>query len=145
MVSKNRLKEVVTSRYFWIVGTTLVLCALFHYFTPLSLLALAPFPLTRQAVGRIIFILPVTGAVFAFGRAGGLVTLAIAILIMLPRVFLLSPYPGDALIETIGIAIVGYLIIWMIETQEREKRLRQKAVSRLRAINAITTIVTESL
>ena len=145
MVSKNRLKEVVTSRYFWIVGTTLVLCALFHYFTPLSLLALAPFPLTRQAVGRIIFILPVTGAVFAFGRAGGLVTLAIAILIMLPRVFLLSPYPGDALIETIRIAIVGYLLIWMIETQEREKRLRQKAVSRLRAINAITTIVTESL
>ncbi|MGA9348188.1 MAG: GAF domain-containing protein [Anaerolineae bacterium] len=145
-LSKNRLRNVITSRYFWILGTTLVLCALFHYFTPqIRLPALASFPLTRQAIGRIIFILPIAGAAFAFGQAGGLVTLAIAVLIMLPRVFLISLSPADALLETIGVAVVGYLVIWMIETQEREKRLRQKAVSRLRAINAVTAIVTESL
>jgi two-component system sensor histidine kinase DegS len=124
----------------------LVLCALFHYFTPqIRLPALAPFPLTRQAIGRIIFVLPVAGAAFAFGQVGGLVTLAIAVLIMLPRVFLISLYPADALLETVAVAVVGYLVIWMIETQEREKRLRQKAASRLRAINAVTAIVTESL
>jgi two-component system sensor histidine kinase DegS len=145
-LSKNRLRRVITSRYFWIVGTTLVLCALFHYFTPqIRVPALASFPLTRQAIGRIIFILPIAGAAFAFGQAGGLITLAIAVLIMLPRVFLVSPYPADALLETIAVAVVGYLVIWMIETQEREKRLRQKAASRLRAINAVTAIVTESL
>jgi putative methionine-R-sulfoxide reductase with GAF domain len=87
----------------------------------------------------------VAGATFAFGQAGGLTTLALAVLIMLPRAVLISPYPGDALVETGAVALVGYLVIWMIETQEREKRLRQKAVSRLRAINAVTGIVTGSL
>jgi two-component system sensor histidine kinase DegS len=146
MWSKNRLKEVVSSRYFWIVGATLILCALFHYFTPqIPLPALASFPLTRQAIGRIIFILPIAGAAFAFGQAGGLITLAIAVLIMLPRVFLISLNPGDALIETIGVTIVGYLVVWIIETEEKEKRLRQKAVARLQAINAVSNIATESL
>ncbi len=145
-LSKNRLRRVITSHYFWIVGTTLVLCALFYYFMPqIRLPALVPFSLTRQAMGRVIFILPVAGAAFAFGQVGGLVTLVIAVLIMLPRVFLISSYPADALLETVAVAVVGYLVIWMIETQEREKRLRQKAASRLRAINAVTAIVTESL
>lgn len=145
-LSKNHLRSVITSRYFWILGATLVLCTLFHYFTPqIRLPALASFPLTRQAIGRIIFILPIAGAAFAFGQVGGLVTLAIAVLIMLPRVFLISQYPADALMETLGVAIVGYLVIWMIETQEREKRLRQKAVARLQAINAVSSIVTGSL
>jgi signal transduction histidine kinase len=144
--SKNRWKRIITSRYFWILGATLILCTLFHYFTPqIRLPALASFPLTRQAIGRIIFILPIAGAAFAFGQAGGLITLAIAVLIMLPRVFLISQYPADALVETLGVAIVGYLVIWMIEIQEREKRLRQKAVARLQAINAVSSIVTESL
>ena len=144
--SKSSLRRVATSRYFWIVGATLVLSTLFHYFTPqIHLPVLAPLPLTRQAIGRIIFVLPIAGAAFAFGQVGGLITLALAVLIMLPRVFLLSPYPGDALIETIGVAVVGYLMIWMIETQEREKRLRQKAVARLQAINDVSSIVTESL
>ncbi len=146
MWSRSRLREVVTSRYFWIVGATLILCALFHYFTPqIRSPALASFPLTRQAIGRIIFILPVAGAAFAFGQAGGLITLALAVLIMLPRVFLISLNPGDALIETIGVTIVGYLVVWIIETEEKEKRLRQKAVGRLQAINAVSSIATESL
>ena len=144
--SKNRLKEVITSRYFWIVGATLVLCALFHYFTPQArLLPLTSFPLDRHAIERIIFIVPVAGATFAFGQVGGLVTLALAVLIMLPRVFLFSPYPMDALLETIAVAVVGYLVIWMIETQEREKRLRQKAIEELETVNAIAATVSQSL
>jgi len=131
------------TRYFWI-GLLLVLCALFHYFTPpIRLPALTAFSLTRQAIGRIIFILPVIGAAFVFGHRGGLITLAIAVLIMLPRIFLLSPHPGDALVETIGVAVVGYLTIWMIET--RGKEVRQRVASRLGAINAVTAIVTASL
>jgi signal transduction histidine kinase len=119
---------------------------LHYYLTPqIYLPLLASFPLTRQAIGRIIFILPVAGAAFAFGQVGGLITLAIAVLIMLPRVFLISPYPADALLETGGVAVVGYLVIWMIETQEREKRLRQKAVEELETVNAIAVTVSQSL
>jgi len=144
---KNRLKKAITSRYFWIIVAMLAAATFLHYYlTPqMYLPLLASFPLTRQAVGRIIFILPVAGAAFAFGQAGGLVTLAIAVLIMLPRVFLISPYPADALLETVGVAVVGYLVIWMIETQEREKRLRQKAVEELETVNAIAVTVSQSL
>jgi two-component system sensor histidine kinase DegS len=145
--SKNRLKEAITNRYFWIIVAMLAAATFLHYFfaPQIRLLSLASFPLTRQAIGRIIFILPVAGAAFAFGQAGGLITLVIAVLIMLPRVFLFSPYPADALLETAGVAVVSYLVIWMIETQEREKRLRQKAVEELETVNAIAVTVSQSL
>jgi two-component system sensor histidine kinase DegS len=117
-----------------------------HYFTPqVRLPPLVSFPLTRHTIERIIFLLPIAGASFAFGQAGGLVTLALAVLIMLPRAFLSSPYPADAILETVSVAVVGYTMIWMIETQEKERRLRQKAVARLQAINAVSNIVIGSL
>jgi signal transduction histidine kinase len=143
---RNQLKRILSNRSFWILGAMLIGLAVLHYLTPQArFLPVIPDPLTRHAVERVIFLLPVAGASFAFGQAGGLVTLALAILIMLPRALFISPSAGDALVETGAVAVVGYFVIWMIETQEREKRLRQKAVSRLRAINAVTAIVTESL
>ncbi|HID65104.1 MAG TPA: GAF domain-containing protein, partial [Anaerolineae bacterium] len=143
---KNSLKRAITSRYFWIIVAMLAATTVLHYLTSqMRLLPLVSFPLTRHALERIIFILPVAGASFAFGQAGGLVTLALVILIMLPRAFLLSPYPMDALLETVTVAAVGYLVIWMIETQEREKRLRQKAVEELETVNAIAATVSQSL
>jgi two-component system sensor histidine kinase DegS len=144
--SKNRLKKAITNRYFWIIVAMLAASTFLHYLTPqIHSPYLASLPFTRQAVGRIIFILPIAGAAFAFGQIGGLVTLAIAVLIMLPRVFLLSPYPSDAFLETVGVAVVGYLVIWMIETQEREKSLHQKAVEELETVNAIAVTVSQSL
>ncbi len=142
----SELREAMRGRSFWILATMLVALGLVHYLTPqVRALPLTPYGLDRHAVERIIFLLPVAGASFAFGQAGGLVVLALAVLIMLPRVFLISPYPADALVEVLGVGVVGYLVIWMIEVQEREKRLRQDAASRLRMINAVTSIVTGSL
>jgi signal transduction histidine kinase len=57
----------------------------------------------------------------------------------------LSSYPGDAWLEMLAVLLVGGIVIWMIATQEREKRLRQDAVSRLRTINLICSHVTRSL
>ena len=144
---KNRLKRAITSRHFWIVVAMLAASTFLHYYlapqTRLPLLS--SFPLTRQAVGRIIFILPVAGAAFAFGQAGGLITLFIAVLIMLPRVFFISSRPIDALVETVGVSVVAYIVVWMIEIQEREKKLRQKAVEELATVNAIAVTVSQSL
>jgi signal transduction histidine kinase len=143
---RNRLKKIASKRSFWILGAMLTGLAFLHYLTPQArFLPLLPLSLKRHAVERIIFLLPIAAATFAFGQAGGLVTLVLSVLIMLPRAFLISPDPGDALVETGAVAAVGYFVIWMIETQEREKRLRQKAVSRLRTINAVCSIVTGSL
>jgi signal transduction histidine kinase len=92
-----------------------------------------------------MFLLPVAGAAFLFGQPGGLTGLVLAVLIMLPRVFLLSPYPADAFVETAAVGVVGYLVVRMIEFQDKEKRLRQAVASQLTTINAVTSIVTGSL
>ncbi len=140
----DRLKRLIGSRDFWIVGISLAICTFFHYYSPQTAMSIGVnLPMTRQAVVRIIFLLPVAAAAFAFGRTGGLVTLGIAVLVMLPRALFLSPLPIDALFEIVGIAIVGYIIVWMIDTQEREKRLRQRAVEELETVNAIALTLTQ--
>ncbi|MCK4449517.1 MAG: GAF domain-containing protein, partial [Anaerolineae bacterium] len=76
-------------------------------------------------------ILPITYAAFMFGMAGGLVALFIVLLIMLPRVFFVSPNPVDAFMETISVALVGGLICWLVEIRDRERRRRREELLRL--------------
>jgi signal transduction histidine kinase len=135
----NRLGKILGSRHFWIVVAMLAVCTFFHYLPAMD----GVFSLTRQSVVRIIYLLPVAAASFAFGQAGGLFTLVVAVALMLPRIILISSQPVDAAFETAGVAIVGYLIVWMIETQEQEKRLRQRAVEELQAVNAIALTLTQ--
>lgn len=109
----------------------------------MPLLSSSGFPMTRQAVVRIIFLLPVAAAAFAFGRTGGLVTMALATLIMLPRAIILSDQPLDALFEIVGVTLVGCILVWMIDVQEKEKKLRQRAVEELETVNAIALTLTQ--
>jgi signal transduction histidine kinase len=121
----------------------LIICGFFHYFVPqMPLLRDSAFPMTRQAVVRIIFLLPVAAAAFGFGLRGGWITLALATLIMLPRAILLSDFPVDALFEILGVAIVGGLLAWMIDIQERERKLRQRVVEELETVNSIALTLT---
>jgi len=134
---QERLKKVVSNRSFWILVVVLICTTLLYYCTP-QIRLLNSYPITRHAAERIIFIIAVISATFTFGRTGGLVTLALVVLLMLPRVFLLSPYPVDALLEVTASAIIGYLAVWMLSS-------KQRAVSRLRTINAVTAVLTQSL
>jgi signal transduction histidine kinase len=141
-----KLKAVSKARSFWIVVVMMVASAAFHYMTPeTGFPFLTSLPLTRHAVIRIIFMLPIVGAAYAFGRTGGIIALIVAVLIMLPRIFLISCCPPDSLVETVGVALVTYLVIWMIDVQERERKLRQKACEDLETLNAIITALTQSL
>ena len=140
----NRDQPIFKSQYFWVVVVMLIICGFFHYFvTQTDMLHQAAFPMTRQAVVRIIFLLPVAAAAFGFGLTTGLITLAVATLIMLPRVFFFSDQPLDALFETLAVVIVGCLLVWMIDVQEREKRLRQRVVEELETVNAIALTLTQ--
>jgi signal transduction histidine kinase len=145
-LAQKQLGQLMRKRSLWILAATLAGLTALHYLTPQTRpLPLTPYIIERHAVERIIFLLPIAGATFAFGQTGGVIMLTLSVLIMLPRVFFLSSYPGDALVETMAVGLVGGAMIWMIETQENEKRLRQKAVLRLRALNAVASILTESL
>ena len=144
--AESRLRKVTAQRSFWILTAMLAGLGLIHYLTPqVRSLPIASHPLGRHAVERIIFILPVAGATFAFGQAGGVVALALSIGIMLPRALFISPNSADAMMETVAVGFVGGLVVWMIETQEREKQLRQEAVLRLKQLNEIAEEITSEL
>lgn len=118
-----------------------------HYMTPQIRLLLPHLGifLRRHAVERILFVLPVAASATVFGHIGGIATLILAVLIMLPRVIWLSDYPLDATVETVAVGVVGYLVLLMVDTEEREKSLRQEAVARMRSFNAMCSIVAKSL
>jgi GAF domain-containing protein len=141
----QRFQRTVAARSFWILAAMMVGLGILHYLTPqIRFLPFRSDPLGRHAVERIIFVLPVASATFAFGHHGGLITLLLACLVMLPRALFISPYPVDAAMETVAVGIVGYLVVWMIDVQEREKELRQEAVMGLRTIHTITTFISGS-
>ncbi len=117
----------------------LVLSAVLHYMVPLGRSSLpASFFLTRHATERILFLLPIAGAAFAFGWTGGAILLVLSTLVMLPRVLFLSLHPFDALFEMLGVVVVGGVFVWMIDAQERERKLRQKTVEKLETLNSIS-------
>jgi signal transduction histidine kinase len=138
------------SRHFWLVAAMLISGVILHYsaqerFIIPSLFPGSPLRLSRHALERILFMLPITYAAFTFGMAGGLVTLFISLLIMLPRIFFASPYPADAFLETISIALVGGLISWLVAIRDKEKGLRQNAIERLEAVGAVSGVIIQSL
>jgi signal transduction histidine kinase len=141
-LSLNRLVHAVRSGNFWIIVALLAGITFLHYFSPqVRSIPLSPYSLERHAVERIAFLLPVAVAAFAFGQVGGLITLAVTLFMMLPRAILISPSPADSVLETAAVAIVGYFVVWAIETQAREKRLRQDLSQRLeRAYSRLQTL-----
>ena len=82
---------------------------------------------------RIFFLLPVTYAGFFFGVKAGLLSLTIALAIMLPRVFLVTLYLPDALLETCIVILIGGLVNLGFEGYRREQGHRQQALLKLEA------------
>jgi signal transduction histidine kinase len=133
--------------YPWIILVLIVFTTALHYLTPQtrSLPVPANAILERHTVERFLFVLPVIVATYAFRWKGGLLTLVITVLIMLPRVFWVTPFPTNALIETLAAAATGGLAIWTIDAQARQRALCQKAASRLSALNAVSEEITSEL
>jgi hypothetical protein len=107
------------------------------YYSNLPADFLAAFPLTCHAAFRALFILPVAGISLIYGPWGGLGTLVLSVLIMLPHMYVDSENHADALLEVLAFGFIGLVIIWMLYRHRRN-------VSRLRVINAITQVLAES-
>jgi len=87
--------------------------------------------LTRHAVERILFLVPVSYAGMFFGLRAGLVSLLVTLAIFFPRVFLLSEYRFEALLESVAVIILGFVINLWLESKKKESRLYQQLVKRL--------------
>lgn len=113
----GRILKVVSSPYFWLVLAMFVVGVILHY--PQQILGidspslLSFLGLERHAMERVFLLVPVTCAGFVFGTGGGLLSLVVALVIMLPRAIFLSVYPADALFETGAVVITGGLVnLW---------------------------------
>lgn len=110
--------------------------------------------------------LPIVYSGFVFGRTWGLAACFAALLVMLPRAIFLSPVPRDALLEVGGVLLVGALACQWLWTRTREREEFRAALAelesahqllqhyvrsardnerRLTTLNAIATVLTESL
>jgi len=126
--------RVIRNPHFWFVVVMLVIGVIFHY--PQQILStespsLFPSPdITRHAVERVFFLLPITYAGFILGIKGGLSSLVLALAIMLPRIFLLSQYPVDALLETGSIIVIGGMVnLWF--HMHRRNIIQRKSVEEM--------------
>jgi len=109
--------RVIRNPHFWLVVVMFAIGVILHYpqqlpfWTPVA--SFSFLGLTRHAVERVLLLVPVVYAIFRFGIRGGLVSLLVAGLIMLPRAILFSPAPADALFESVGIIIIGGILnLW---------------------------------
>ena len=111
----SRVLRILRNGYFWVAVAMFAVGAIFHY--PDQMLVspiLSWLGLTRHAMDRILFLVPITYVGVIFGLKAGLASVATALVIMLPRVFLISLHPRDALLETCAVIIVaGLLNVWL--------------------------------
>ncbi|MFC2069843.1 PAS domain S-box protein [Chloroflexota bacterium] len=86
-----------------------------------------PFQLVRYSTYRILSIIPVAYAAFAFGLKGGVITAIFISLALLPRALYFSPEVPEAIIETIVFFFIGLLVSWLIHRQQRTVNQLEKA------------------
>lgn len=139
-----RISRGVRQRGFWLSALLLAAATLLHYWTAQDR-RLSSVMFSRHALERILFVLPVTGATFALGRAGGLAALALVFLIMLPRVFFISPYPVDAFLEVLAATLIGYHVVWVLGEKEKHRESYEQAAARLEILATVTAALNQSL
>ena len=166
----SRRLKILSNPHFWAVVIIFAIVTALHY--PQQILSTSSsslfsfLGLSRHALERILLLVPVSYAAFVFGTTAGFVSLAVASVIMLPRVFLISEYFPDALLETIAVILIGVLINLWFDRSRKEKERRQQMLSelavtdqelesayqvtrrnekRLSALNEISAIVSQSL
>jgi signal transduction histidine kinase len=71
--------------------------------------------------------------------------LALIVLAMLPRALRISSNPADALVETVAVMVVGYLVVRLINAQATERALRQEADARRLQIQQRLNEVSEQI
>jgi len=123
--------------HIWGILIIFFICVILHYPQQMPFLEdiglTSLLGLSRHAVERFLFLVPIVYAGLIFGLKGGIISLVAASAAMLPRVFLISLYLSDALFETCAIVIIGGLGNWWLESYRRQSGRREQALLKLEA------------
>jgi signal transduction histidine kinase len=166
----SRRPFILADPHLWVVVILFAIGIILHY--PQQILSIqspslfAFLGLTRHAVERIYFLIPIGYANHFLGNRAGWTSLVISAIIMIPRVFLISDYFADSLLESAGVLLLGSLInlLFMRYRTERSKHERmlaelkvaheelkshaveiEKREKRLDTVNKISNAISQSL
>jgi PAS domain S-box-containing protein len=149
--------------HFWIILAIMTFGALIYYADHIpwlqTILPQAPFQLARYSTYRILSIIPVAYAAFAFRWQGGVISAVLIGLALTPRAVFFSSPVSAAVTETIAFFFISLLVTWLIHRQQHAVRQLEKAKEelqtnvtvikenekRLAALNRISNTVSESL
>ncbi len=127
--------RIIRNRHFWLILALFTFCSVLHYACLIGNAGTVDpgfhFGLTRHTLERILFLVPIIYSAYIFKLTGGLATSFAALLVMLPRATLISPAPADAILETVGVVLVGVLVSLWSWTLVKEKGRTEAALAQL--------------
>jgi len=133
--------RIIHNRHFWSILVLFVFCSVLHYAELIGIVGTTEpsfhFGLTRHALDRILFLIPIIYSAYVFGLTGGLGISFAALLVMLPRATLLSPAPADAVLETVGVILVGTLASLWSWTLAKAKGKTEAALAQLKSAHDV--------
>lgn len=145
----SRFKGIKVDRHVAFVVAMIVGVAFLYYADQVPQIAIAlsraGYPLTRHAMQRILFLIPIGYAALRSGLVGGAITLFVSVLIMMPRALFISPTPLDALSEVGTTTFAGGTLAWLIDKLGRGRLERERVALRLQAAAEVSALVSRSL
>jgi PAS domain S-box-containing protein len=157
------LRNFYRSPHFWGIVAIMLIGATVFYSNHIpfikTIFPQLPFHYIRYSTYRILSIIPVAYAAFAFRLKGGIITAVVISLALLPRALFFSTEVNEAIIETIAFFFIGLLVTWLIHRQQltvsQLEKTRQELQTDiqiikeneklLKAMNQISSAVSESL
>ena len=157
------MKRILKNPHLWIILAIMACGAIVYYADQIPvvqhIVTQAPLKLARYSTHRILSIIPVAYAAFAFHFLGGAITAIFISLALLPRPLFISPDSPEALAEIAAFLFIGLLVSWLIDRQrqtvERLENTQQELTNSLQTIeqkqqqlaslHAISTIVYRTL
>jgi len=147
--------------HFWLILILFTLVTVLQYRESLGLLSGTDLTLglSRHVFERILYLLIVFYASYVFGLWPGLVTVAAALVAMLPRALVQSPHPADAIMEVSMVTIIGIVLcIYNDRIQKYQQKLEavqaklqesnrevKSYMLRLKTLNIVSSALSQSL
>jgi K+-sensing histidine kinase KdpD len=147
--------------HFWLIVILFALVTVFQYRESLGILGGTDltFGLSRHVFERILYLLIIFYASFIFGLWPGLITVAAALVAMLPRAIVQSQHPADAMLEVILVTVIGIVLcIYNDRIQKYRQKLEAVQVKlqesnrevksymmRLKTLNIVSSALSQSL
>ncbi len=116
---------------FWLIIAATAVVTFVYYSDSSAYATLVPqtfrdLGLDRHTLERILYLAPIIWAGFYFSWRGAFVTSVLTLALMLPRVFLLSEEPVDALVETVSVFIIGNVLALSFASLRKERAYRDQ-------------------